>query len=348
MKIGLARATFALLVGVWTFQSSAAAGIGGPLRLADEGSFFVGGHRIQTDFAGTSPGGPVPRGSVTVGQMYVHFQIPEVLTSSVPIVLVHGGGLTGASFETTPDGREGWATYFVRKGHAVYVVDTPGRGRAGFDATGINRARMEGNAASVPSNVLMITSELAWTLFRFGPDAGTPFPDTQFPTQDAAAFASQAVPFGEATLDGGAMKNVPPALVELLDRIGPAVLFVHSLSGPFADVVVGLRPRLVKAVVNIEGAQTVVPTEAQIAAYAGVPDLEVFGDHTDALVFTGKPRLDARQAVVDRINAKSPGAARLVRLPTVGIHGNSHMMMQDRNNLAVADFILAWLDSTLR
>jgi hypothetical protein len=29
------------------------------------------------------------------------------------IVLVHGGGLSGARYETTPDGREGWATHMM-------------------------------------------------------------------------------------------------------------------------------------------------------------------------------------------------------------------------------------------
>jgi hypothetical protein len=31
-------------------------------------------------------------------------------------------------------------------------------------------------------------------------------------------------------------------------------------------------------------------------------------------------------------------------LPGLGIHGNSHMFMQDKNNLQVADLILAWID----
>ena len=32
----------------------------------------------------------------------------------------------------TPDGRRGWADYFLTSGYAVYVVDQPGRGRSGF------------------------------------------------------------------------------------------------------------------------------------------------------------------------------------------------------------------------
>jgi pimeloyl-ACP methyl ester carboxylesterase len=278
----------------------------------------------------------------------VHYRIPASRTSAIPIVLVHGGGLTGMSYETTPDGREGWATYLVRKGHAVYVVDTPGRGRSGFNATAINEAKAEGSVSGLPASVLMVTAELAWPLFRFGPSHGTAYPDTQFPVEAFTRFASQGVPFAEAMLEGGGMGTAPQALAALLDDIGPAIVVVHSLAGPFADALVGLRPALVTAVVNIEGAQSVVPTDAQIAAYKGIPVLELFGDHLDAPVFTGRPRYEARKAVVERINRLEGGRATLVRLPDAGLQGNSHMMMQDRNNLEVADFILRWIADKVR
>src|SRR5256712_13010819 len=50
----------------------------------------------------------------------------------VPLLMWHGGGLTGVTYETTPDGREGWLNLFVRKGWDVYVSDAVERGRAGF------------------------------------------------------------------------------------------------------------------------------------------------------------------------------------------------------------------------
>jgi pimeloyl-ACP methyl ester carboxylesterase len=320
-----------------------AASLGAPLNLADEGAFFVGGRNAMSRFPGISPAGPVAPGTVVVDQMYVHYRIPANQTNRIPVVLVHGGGLTGASYETTPDGREGWATYFARKGHAVYVVDTPGRGRAGFNASALNQAKIESDAKALPPPMLMVTAELAWSLFRFGPTHGTAYPGSQYPIQAASAFGAQGVPFAEVTLEGGAMQTAPRALAALLDKIGPAVVVVHSLAGPFADALVALRPGLVHAVVNIEGAQAIVPTDAQIAAYKGVPVLELFGDYLDAPVFTARTRYEARKLVVQRINRNEGGRATLVALPEVGIKGNSHMMMQDRNNLQVADFILKWL-----
>jgi pimeloyl-ACP methyl ester carboxylesterase len=343
---GMAALSAAILaLGAGSAQASI---IGGPLNLADEGMFFVNGKTVVSKYPGVSPAGPVKPGTVMVNQMYVHYRVPAQRTSGIPIVLVHGGGLTGASFETTPDGREGWATYLVRKGHSVYVVDTPGRGRAGFSATPINQAKVESDASVLPASVLMVTAELAWTLFRFGPSYGTPYANTQFPVEAVANLGSQGVPLAEVMLDGGAMGTSPPALAALLDRIGPAVVLVHSLAGPFADALVALRPSLVKAVINIEGAQAIVPTDAQIDAYRGIPVLELFGDHLDAPVFTARPRYEARKAVVDRINKREGGKATIVRLPEIGIDGNSHMLMQDKNNLRVADFLLDWIAKNVK
>lgn len=346
-KSAFCAITVALVGFLGIAQPVQAGGIGGRLELADEGMFFVGGSLIRSDFPGLSPAGPVASGSVMVNQMFVHYRIPARQTQPTPIILVPGGGLTGMSYETTPDGREGWATYLARQGFAVYVVDTPGRGRAGFDATAINKAKAEGSAAPLPANVLMITAEVAWTLFRFGPSYGKAFVDTQFPTQAFAQFTEQGVPLAETTLDGGGMATAPRALAALVDRIGPAVVVVHSLSGPFADALVELRPNLVKAVIDIEGTQAITPTDAQIAAYQGIPVLELFGDHLDSSAFTGRARYEARRVVVDRINQRDQGKASLIELPEQGIRGNSHIMMLDNNNLQVADFIVLWLGKNL-
>src|SRR3954451_13777437 len=95
----------------------------GPLSLARASYFFVGG-KIDT----------AAEGSPMLGQMYVEYMIPARRSQPYPIVMVHGGGQTGTNFTGTPDGREGWAQFFVRRGYAVYVVDQPGRGRAAYEA----------------------------------------------------------------------------------------------------------------------------------------------------------------------------------------------------------------------
>src|SRR5215468_3186184 len=67
------------------------------------------------------------------GHLYAEFQIPARQTHTWPIVMVHGGSQSGTNFTGTPDGREGWAQFFLRQGYAVYVVDQPGRGRSAYD-----------------------------------------------------------------------------------------------------------------------------------------------------------------------------------------------------------------------
>jgi hypothetical protein len=123
--------------------------LGGPLVIEDQGSFFIGGVPKVTTFASPLP--PTPPGvtaqagpfaqQITIGQMYVQFQIPATkYGAGWPVIMVHGSTHTGACLEATPDGREGWYPYFVRHGVPSYVVDQAGRGRSGFDQSVLHEA----------------------------------------------------------------------------------------------------------------------------------------------------------------------------------------------------------------
>src|SRR3954469_21934026 len=83
------------------------------------GYFFVGGRYVETE-----------KGPLMERQMYVEYQLPAVRSQRYPIVMIHGAAQTGSNFTGTPDGRKGWAEYFVEQGYAVYVVDQPARGRS--------------------------------------------------------------------------------------------------------------------------------------------------------------------------------------------------------------------------
>ncbi len=121
--------------------------MGGQLVLEDQGSFFIGGVPKISDYAAIpfAPPGqqappPTPQ-QITIGQMYVQFQIPAKRSApGWPVIMVHGSTHTGAALESTPDGREGWYPYFVRKGVSTYVVDQSGRGRSGFDQSVLHEA----------------------------------------------------------------------------------------------------------------------------------------------------------------------------------------------------------------
>src|SRR5678810_88510 len=130
-----------------------------PLTIEDQGSFFIGGVTKVTNYAGFAPPNantpPTPN-QITIGQMYVQFQIPARKRPGPPVIMVHGSTHTGAALESTPDGREGWAPYFVREGVSTYVVDQAGRGRSGFDQSVIQEAAALIRAGEVEKGLGMI------------------------------------------------------------------------------------------------------------------------------------------------------------------------------------------------
>ena len=95
-----------------------------------------------TKFANSATAGP-NYAQITVGQMYVQFQVP-VAAKQWPIIIVHGSTHSGACVKSTPQGTEGWAPYAVRNGLATYVVDQPGRGRSGNDNSRLQEAEARG------------------------------------------------------------------------------------------------------------------------------------------------------------------------------------------------------------
>jgi pimeloyl-ACP methyl ester carboxylesterase len=206
-----------------------------PLAVAKQGNFFVGG-KYST----------VKDRQVLAGEMYVEYQIPVKQTHRWPIVMVHGLGQTGTNFTATPDGREGWAQYFLRQGYAVYVVDTPGRGKSAYDADGYGP---------------LVAPDIENVQRRFvAPERYNQWPQarlhTQWPGQgkpgDAVFdqfFASQVPSIQDRTLQTSLATD---ALIALVDKIGPSIVLTHSNSGAFGWPVADARPNLVKAVIAIE------------------------------------------------------------------------------------------------
>ena len=111
------------LVAMSCLACTAAGAADEPLMIAKQGNFYIGGKYVESK-------GDMPM----VGQAFVEYQIPQRQIHPYPIVMIHGGGQTGSGWISTPDGREGWATYFVRRGYAVYVVDQVARGRSAYIA----------------------------------------------------------------------------------------------------------------------------------------------------------------------------------------------------------------------
>jgi len=222
-------------VGADGFRHAAAVAVNQPLVIAKQGFFFVGG---ALDAA--RPGTPM------TGHMYVEYQIPQALAHPFPVVMIHGGSQTGTNFTGTPDGREGWAQYFLRRGYAVYVVDQVARGRAAQ----WSQADGPVTAADIDRLLQRFVAPERFNLWPQAhlhtqwPGAGRPG-DPSFDQFYASQFPS-LVDFPRQ------QERNRDAAVALLDRIGPAVLLVHSQSGAFAWPIADRRPGLVKAIVAVE------------------------------------------------------------------------------------------------
>lgn len=329
--------------------SLAAAGVttADSLLLKEQGSFFVGGRTIYTDALTGNKDGFLGRGvnngHITVDQMYVQYQIPEDAGAHLPVVMLHGCCLSSKSYETTPDGRMGWNEYFLRKHRAVYLPDQVSRARSGFDATLYNEIKLGKRPASDMPEIRTATHEIAWGLFRFGPTMGKSFANEQFPVEAFDEFGKQVIPDLNAVLPSP--NPTWTNLSGLAIKLKGAILMGHSESGFFPEQAALINPADIKGLITIE---SVCPAlnAAQISSLAKIPTLVVFGDHIDdvpAYADFWKDRFESCATFVEQEKAAG-GDATMMHLPKYGQFGNSHMLMQDKNNLQVADLILKWID----
>jgi pimeloyl-ACP methyl ester carboxylesterase len=348
------------------------------LVLARDGFFYVGGKPTVVDGR-----------EYISGQMYVEVRIPARRTKPYPIIMVHGGTMSGTNFTGTPEGREGWAQYFVRQGYAVYVVDQPGRGRSGYlaGAYGPSRNVLRNNSAS-----RFVSQEKS----KLWPQAHlhSQWPGSGVPDDDASMqLASGQLPAIESFAKQQVLNR--DALLALLEKIGPSILLVHSQAGAFGWPVADARPDLVKALLAIEpngppfhpvdfiGAPdwfkegpialdygiTGIPL-TYAPAIKGASELEIVRqDKADApeLVRCYAQHEPARQlpnlqkvailvltseasyhAPYDHCTVRYLQQAGVkpsyIKLADIGIHGNSHVMMLEKNNQEIAAVIAKWLD----
>jgi pimeloyl-ACP methyl ester carboxylesterase len=192
------------------------------------------------------------QGDAVVGQTYAFYQIPPKRTGRWPIIFIHGSRQTGASFLGTPDGRPGWATFFLGHGWPVYVIDQPGKGKAGYNTESY------GTLADVPSR--------AHTIRQFSaPESLKPLPwpqaakHSQWPGGPGSGVSGQ--PAFEQLL-ASQVGNMPDVrqqyaltlrgVTDLLHRIGPAIIVTHSQAGPLTWMIAQANPGLVKALIAVE------------------------------------------------------------------------------------------------
>lgn len=310
-----------------------------PVLLKSLRSHFLGGREVaasglpvlQKQVVGNGAARAIDmNGSYCAGQLYVQeYRLAEPRHPH-PVLLWHGGGMTGAQWESTPDGRQGWLWRLLQSGYDVFVADAPERGRASwamypqiYDAAPIFRSKEE-----------------AWQLFRIGPadgyaPAGQPrraYPAQQFPDDAFDAFAKQFVPRWLAH-DAMALD----AYRQLLDLVGPCIVIGHSQGGGYATQLARECPGPIRAVVALEPTGTPERVDGPLP-----PQLLVWGDHFDHNDTWRRYRAQT-DAYWDALR-RAGRRADVLDLPAAGIAGNSHFCMLDRNSDRIAELIVDWLN----
>jgi pimeloyl-ACP methyl ester carboxylesterase len=329
------RVVLALMAGI--AATSAMAETREPIALRDMGSFHVGGRTNEVtgqpikEILFTPGGVPAkldPNGTYQVEQMYAQYFLVQNRKGKLPLMLWHGGGLTGVTYETKPDGQPGWLNYFLRHGWDTYVSDAMERGRSGWTNT------FKGEPVFLPQGD-------PWERFRLGPigswnadkDKRATYPGVQFPVDAYEQFMKQGVPRWVTTDD-----QIVAAYIELVDKVCPCVVLVHSQSGSFGFKVAEARPDKVKALIAVEPSAT---GNRDKVAVLKMPIMVIYGDNAKEHPRWGK----IRQNMVDYAGTikAAGGAIETIDLPDIGIKGNTHMVMMDRNSDQVADVIQTWL-----
>jgi pimeloyl-ACP methyl ester carboxylesterase len=350
----------------------------GPLTIAKQGYFFVGGKYVDEK-----------NGQVMAGHAYVDFQIPQELKHPYPIVMIHGCCSAGSSWNGTPDGRDGWAQYFLSKGYAVYIMDQVGRGRSAY----VDSAYGPNN----PKAPKFVEREfIAYEKYNLFPQAHLhtqwPGPGTMGDPMFDQFQAMMEPDFKDRVVRE---KFNRPAGVALLDKIGPAILMAHSQAGIYAWGIANDRPNLIRGMIMVEAAGSPFHEIANVGppdwfkdeglskpwGFTRTPvdyDPPLSGPSDLVLEQQEKPdapdlfrcwrqKEPARQLIklkgipIMLLHAEASfamptahcGAAFLkqagvdndfVKLADLGIHGNGHFMMLEKNSLQIAGVIADWLN----
>lgn len=324
-----------------------------PLIIAEQGSFTAGGTVVQNE--GTyDPKSKGPEGLTRHGDhAYVNFQIP-VDVRKLPMVMLHGHLQHAKTWESTPDGREGFNNIFLRRGYGVYLMDQPRRGRAG--------------QSTVPETLAAGCEDQNWfNVFRVGiwPEY---FDGVQFARDEETLnqYFRQSTPnTGPFDLD-----VVSSATAAVFKKTGPGILLSHSQGGGVGWYS-AMKTDNIKAIASYEpGSNFPFPEgevpETMVSSSGPFPAnsvlLEEFLKLTKMpiIIYYGdfipdewcdnpgqdqwRVRVDMARLWAETIN-RHGGDATVVHLPSVGVKGNTHFPFSDLNNIEIADLLSEFLGS---
>ncbi len=314
-----------------------------PIEIQDIGSFHIGGRAVTLDNLPVKEiqvvaNGPIrksnPNGDYEVEQMYVQYVKLANPRALYPLLMWHGGGLSGVTWENKPDGKSGWQNFFLKQGHSTYVSDAVERGRASW-------AQYPNIWSDEPEHR---TKNSAWSAFRIGDASGyntdpkkrVAYENQQFPIDSFDQFTKQFV--ARWVSSGAATQK---AYNEYVEKVGDCVLLVHSQASSFVYNTALAHPNSVKAIIAIEPSGAPDPVKVDLEKIKKIPHLVVWGDFYDKSPIWQKYRSSVEKYL--EAFEKVGGKVTVIDLPKMGIKGNSHMLMMDKNSDQIAQMVQDWM-----
>lgn len=331
--------------------------------------FYVGGRYV----------GETGR-ELMAGQMYVEKLVPSKVTQPLPLVLVHGAAQTATNWLSTPDGRTGWAEHFLALGYVVYLVDQPARGRSAWHPDVNGKLRMF--TAAQLERLFTASAQLGdWpqakrhTQWPGTGRKGDPVFDAFYATQvESLASDSETQELMQAA-GSALLDRIGPAVIVTHSQAGllgwviaesrpalvKAIVAIEPSGPPFHNAAPGNPKARAWGVTDIPVTyDPPVSDPAQIATQRQVsPDGEGLIACTlqreparklthlakiPVLITTAESSYHAPYDHCTAAYLRQAGVpVEYIRLEQRGILGNGHMVMLEKNNLQVADFIESWI-----
>ncbi|MGY1812294.1 alpha/beta fold hydrolase [Blastococcus sp. SYSU D00820] len=268
-----------------------------------------------------------------------------------PLLLIHGGGATGACFRGTLDGRPGWADRLAARGHEVWVTDWPGTGRSGgrhlvdIDYADVvdGYRRLLRDVISEPVVVVphSMGGATTWQLVEHERDLvlgvvaiaasypGNVPPRATVLTEDGDRIVARFEETGvEFVVDRGRGYLYEDAYIQR-QAIATSTRFPRDQVERLRTSFSGLPPKmLLQRIGVIPG----LPAVERASAFAGVPIRLVSGPEDPAHT------RDVEEATVAQFRGWGADA-QVVALADRGISGNGHFLFYEENEEQVLDVV---------
>ncbi len=315
-----------------------------PIEIISKGSYHIGGNKVTIEGSAPVethfwPGGPAviydPNGDFQAGQMYVQYTRLANPVLPYPVCMIHGGGASGALWESTQDGGPGWEFMFLENGLNVNISDGVERGRSSW-------AQFPEINDGPP---MFMSYAERWTTYRLGPKAGVGFEGSRFDESKYGQFMKQQVPRWTSS---NAM--VQKAYDEYFGSMDEGfILLAHSQGGFFSLNSVLTCPEKVKGIILVESSSTLDVDKVDVSCLKDVPFLFVYGDflqkehQIDGYVWAGQFAYDGTMRKLHNKILELGGDSTWMDLPQYGIYGNTHALMIENNARQIADMVCDWI-----